>query len=296
MAEFELRQVRIFVTVADELHFRRAAERLFLPQSVVSEQVKRLERSLGVELFDRTRRSVTLAPAGARLLPLARRLLDDAAALSEAASREQATRVLRLGIGRGMGRRLPQVLKALAHDGYTVRTVETSPAERATRVSNGQLDAAFFRGRIRDTGLRAEHVWDDWIIAAMPEHHPLAARQVVTLSELAETPVALSAYDVNPALHDLLIGALAAEGKRVTPGIAFTTVEATFADLVVTPQPMWTPVYETYEAEHSYEGIRAITVEPPLTLPTFIVTAPTAPAAWHDDLADACRRVEATRA
>jgi DNA-binding transcriptional LysR family regulator len=146
MADFELRQVRIFVTVAEELHFRRAADRLFLPQSVVSEQVKRLEHALGVELFDRSRRNIVLTAAGMSLLPLARTLLDDAATLSSAANEYRSTRVLRLGIGCGMGRRVPLVFKDLARKGYTVRAVEVASEQRAASLADGTIDAAFFRG------------------------------------------------------------------------------------------------------------------------------------------------------
>lgn len=289
MAEFELRQIRIFITVAEELHFRRAAERLYLPQSVVSEQIKRLEHALGAELFDRSHRNVVLTPVGAGLLPLARTVIDDAAALSSAAREYQSTRVLRLGIGRGMGRRPALVLRALAHKGYSVRAVALPPERRATALIDGTLDAAFFRGRVRDETLQKEHVWDDRLMAAMPDSHPLAARDSVSVKELADSPVALASHQVNPALHHLLKTAFDDQGYKLAVGMPFTTIEATFADLAASPVPMWTPIYETYEAEHQYEGIHAVKIEPPITIPTFLVAAPSLRAHWYNDLKEACR-------
>jgi DNA-binding transcriptional LysR family regulator len=291
MADFELRQVRIFVTVAEELHFRRASERLYLPQSVVSEQVKRLEHVLGVELFDRTRRNVSLTPAGASLLPRARTILNDAAAFSAAASQYRPEPVLRLGTGCEMGRRLPLVLKELARQGYAARADELPPKQRATALVDGALDAAFFRGRIQEPMLRGEHVWDERLIAAMPENHPLASRKSASIEELAEWPVALAPYDANPALNDLMRKAYENHGLNLDVSMPFTTVEATFAVLAASPTPAWTPVYDTYEAEHQYEGIRVIGIEPAITIPTFLAAAPTIQDRWYNDLEDACQAI-----
>ncbi|AZZ56254.1 LysR family transcriptional regulator [Rathayibacter iranicus] len=266
----ELRQVRIFVTVADELHFGRAAAHLRLPPSVVSEQVKKLERLIGVELFDRSHRAIALTSAGSQLVSLGRSLLHDAECFIERArAHEHPGRVLRLGIGLGMGRRLAFILRRLAHAGLSVRTVSVPPRERSALLEAGDLDAAFIRGRVRGS-LIAHHVWDDELVAALPEHHPLAAQETVQLADLARSPAALVSQDVNPALHDVLSGGLAALGLRVEVGMRFSTIEATFAELVAHPTPMWTPVFAAYEAEHVYEGISIAAIQPRLTLPAFL--------------------------
>ncbi len=140
-------------------------------------------------------------------------------------------------------------------------------------IADGTLDAAIIRGSVRDPSLWRAHVWDERIVAAMPDHHPLAGRRSASLVELASTPVAIADRATNPALHDLLTHGLGDSGVSLTPGMPFTGVESTFAVLAAQHRPMWTPVFEGYEAEHPYEGMCAVPVEPPLTLPAFLVTS-----------------------
>lgn len=150
----ELRQLKYFVTVAEELHFGRAAERLTIVQSAVSQQIVRLERELGVELFDRSPRHVRLTDAGAVFLPAARTVLDAERHALDTIGEYVDSRetVLRIGTSRGMGDRLTRVLEALTAGGHRVELVSVSPEERLRRVADRELDAAFLRGVADESG------------------------------------------------------------------------------------------------------------------------------------------------
>lgn len=148
MASVELRQVRYFVAVADELHFGRAAERLLIAGPSLSQQIKALERDLGVQLFVRDRRSVALTPAGAALLPHARALLERADDLRNRAARIAGSEPVRLGyvnwLPPDLATRTSEVAR-LHIDAW----VEPSHIQ-AARVADGSLDLAVCWVRARD--------------------------------------------------------------------------------------------------------------------------------------------------
>ncbi|GAA4612581.1 LysR family transcriptional regulator [Actinoallomurus liliacearum] len=193
--EPDLQGMRAFVLLADELHFGRAAARLFLTQQALSKRIRRLENALAVPLFDRTTRRVELTPAGRRFLPLAR----DAVAAYDtavAAVRETAAplrvevfaerftplRVLREAAGRTPGLRVePTMRQGLATALPAVRT--------------GELDAAF--GRVHDVGgfwpadLDHRPVHLEPLHAFVDEAHPLADRPVLRLPDLRTAGIAM---------------------------------------------------------------------------------------------------------
>lgn len=181
----DVRQLEYFVAVAEELNFTRAAARCHVVQSALSYQIARLERAHGVVLFERTSRSVRLAPAGRVLLPRARAVLAELAlARSElAALTGLVTGQLRVGMIGSAGRAAPEVVTALAafHERYpaveiTIR--DTGSAAMAEQVRAGGLDLAFVGlppGDVPDE-LAARLVADEPLVVAVGSAHPWAAR------------------------------------------------------------------------------------------------------------------------
>jgi DNA-binding transcriptional LysR family regulator len=136
----ELRQLQYFVAVAEELNFRRAAERLLIAGPSLSQQIKTLERDLGVRLFDRDRRSVTLTPAGTALLPHTRSLLERAEDLRSRAARISGTEPVRLGYVNWLPPDLNGRAAAVAR--LNIDAWVAPSHTQAARVADGSLDLA----------------------------------------------------------------------------------------------------------------------------------------------------------
>lgn len=245
MGSVELRQVEYVVAVAEHLHFGRAAAALSVGQPAVSQQVARLERELGVKLFDRSARTVRLTEAGTRFLPEARALLAAAARAREVAA--PGARTLRLGSSTGLGARLAHVLRELHALQPALGTVLTSaPTQvRLDQVANGTLDAAFVRGVTSAAGVELIDVWRDRLLVALPAGHDLAAGDSVDLAALAGMPLRIVGRRRNPPLVDLVVGACAAAGFTPARLIDADGLENTLAALVAGP-PSWTVVYEAH--------------------------------------------------
>ncbi len=244
----ELRQLRCFVTVAEELHFGRAAERLYMAQPSVSQQVQRLERELGVLLFDRSPRRVRLTGAGEEFLAAARAVLaaeDDARAVA-ARLRTAPVRTFRVGTVNGMGERLDCIVDAFAQARPAVRVdlVSLPVRERLARVAAGELDAAFLRGpRDPAPGMCFIPAWDDEIVAAIPAAHSLARQERLALPDLAGLHLRLPERQVNPALVDLVLDRCRQEGVQPVPGPTSTTLQDTLATIGAGGAATWTVVY-----------------------------------------------------
>ena len=208
---FEFGQLRCFVAVGEELHFGRAAQRLHMTQPPLSRQIQLLEHAVGVGLFERTSRSVRLAPAGRTFLPEARRLLRlaEAAALdAKRAARGDAGNIA-LGFTSGSSYAfLPRLVKAAAAELPDVHLVlrEMRNSEQMEALAAGRLDAGLVRLPIELTCVGREA-----ILLAVPEDHPLAvAKAAPGLRDLDRAPLVMYSPTENRYFYDLVSGLLRA--------------------------------------------------------------------------------------
>ncbi len=191
--DLELRHLRYFVAVAEELHFGRAAARLHLAQPPLSQQIRRLEEILGYALFLRTSRAVKLTAAGEVFLERARRTLRNVVEdLEEARSIGRGDEgALRVGfIGSGMLTPLPEMLGRYRrlYPRVQLKLVESYTADIAMQLERGVLDAAFLRDGGPMPGLRVEPMFSEAFVAVLPATHRLARKRVISVGELKEEP------------------------------------------------------------------------------------------------------------
>lgn len=277
----EIRQLLYFAAVADELSFARAAQRLHIVQPAVSQQVRRLERELGVQLFDRTSRRVRLTAAGERLLPQARSVLAAVDKTRQVAAElaADAAGILRLGTSEGLGERLDDALSALARTAPTlqVRLVAAPARQRLAHVRSGLLDAAFVRNVSAADGVELLPLWREPLVVALPATHPLAAEPIVRLTALRDTalPLRLVPREVNRPFHDLIIEACRAAGFEPNLGPAFTNVQDTLAEIGAGP-PSWTVLYQRAAEQLPVRRIAFRRLAAP-TAQTFLAVPPGVP-------------------
>ncbi|MDG4862993.1 LysR family transcriptional regulator [Streptomyces sp. T-3] len=186
--DIEPRLLRAFAAVADELHFTRAAARLYVAQQALSRDVRRLERELGAELFVRSTRAVALTAEGERLLPYARRVLqaqDDLRAAADGGSRALLVDVNSPGLA---FERVLARARELAPECELMARYESGLTGAAAEILAGRLDASFGRyaGLTPQTqaGLAQQPVRYECMAVVLPDDHPLAVRAEVRLDEL----------------------------------------------------------------------------------------------------------------
>ena len=213
----ELRQLRYFVAVAEELHFRRAAVRLHMSQPPLSHQIRLLEEELGFRLLIRTRRQVALTPAGALFLQDARAILEDLEGAIATARRISAGQAGRLRInfsGSALLSILPRLVRLFRSDRPDVELElrERSTAAQIGAIQTGSVDIGLVPLPVDASGIKQELLLREPTVAALPAGHPLAKLQRVPLRRLAAEPLVLFPRDQAPGLHDELLARLNATG------------------------------------------------------------------------------------
>lgn len=199
----ELRHLRYFVAVAEELHFARAAERLHIEQSPLSRAIKELESDLEVRLFERTTRSTRITQAGEVFLDEARHILravEQARTCARAAARDQRGQ-LRVGVSQGIAQlRLASLFAQWRDDEQelSVRIFELPVTQQVKGLRDGLLDVGFTMSSEGGEGTISEAIWTDALAVIMPANHPLSAKRRVTLAEAVHEPLVLCHPDIDP--------------------------------------------------------------------------------------------------
>lgn len=216
----DLRQIRGFVAVAEELHFRRAAERVGLAQTALSAQVRGLEEELGFALLFRTTRHVSLTQAGAVFLDEARAVLDRLEVGVEAARRAATEGLDRLrlgGIDAALVWFLPPVIEAFRRSFPEVRLPLTEVAASNQQIQDLQrhrIDLAFFRPPTTAEGIAWEPLFQERVFVALPAGSALAARTSLTAADLARVKIITYARHARPLLAAMVAQSFEAAGIR----------------------------------------------------------------------------------
>jgi DNA-binding transcriptional LysR family regulator len=219
----ELRHLRYFLAVAEELNFGRAARRLAMAQPPLSRQIHALETELGVRLFARTRRRVELTDAGRVFVGEARAALAQAERASDAARRAGRGDIGRLAVGFSpvaelglMPRLLPPFVErhpSIQVDLQMLPAVEHAAAIHAGRIQVGIL---ILPAPARD-GLVVERLGTEDLCAVVPASHPLARDERIRIEDLAAVPFVSFAAASSPHLHELILAAFRDAGIRFAP-------------------------------------------------------------------------------
>lgn len=207
LALVELRHLRYFVAVAEELNFTRAAARLHTAQPSLSQQIRQLEKELGVRLLDRSRHHVAVTHAGRVFLQQARDILrrvDYAGQLARKAADRQAGDLSVGTFPSADVRILPAIRPRAAEHMPDLRLILHSKyaVEPLSGLQSGKLDVAFMRDPDDATGLEVIELLREEIVMILPSHHPLTRRRKVPVKSLDDLPCITMARAMSPALHD----------------------------------------------------------------------------------------------
>ena len=203
----ELRHLRYFVAVAEELNFTRAAARLRTAQPSLSQQIRRLEKSVGVKLLDRSRRHVMLTDAGRIFLQQAKDILARVEHSRRLAKQAADGRAGELAVGTFpsadvrilpalrplIAERLPD-LRLILHSKYAIDSI--------AGLQSGALDVAFVRGPLDVKGLEALEIVREQLVIVLPSHHALARRKRIPVKSLDDLPCITMERSLAPALYD----------------------------------------------------------------------------------------------
>jgi DNA-binding transcriptional LysR family regulator len=277
-ASIELRQLRYFVAVAEELHFGRAADRLHMSQSPLSRAIRELERDLGVVLFVRTTRRVELTAAGSLLLERARRALAEIdGAIAEARqSVRSGEAVLRVGYGPFSGDVAVRIADALRveRSGLSVRLEQEVTPDSLRRVAAGELAVAVVMqspAAARRHGVRVDTLRDEPLVAALPESHRYASEASIPIGQFVTEPVLLPREPPGQMFNTWLRSVIRAHGFELEQTVTIASAPwdqrlppVANGEAVAVMVAEW--------ARQPASGLVAVPLDPPLYFPMDLVS------------------------
>jgi DNA-binding transcriptional LysR family regulator len=214
----ELRHLRYFVAVADELNLTRAAKKLFIAQPPLTRQIKQLEAEVGADLFIRKPRGLSLTPAGQYFLGHARQILDKVETTVKDTRKISVHGKTIFAIGfvpSVFYGQLPLMVRRLRKNkNLEIVLHELKTGEQIEALKTGKIDIGFGRLRIEDPDVEQELLFNEPMIAALPAAHPLT-RQPPSMTELAEVPMITFPAGGSPNLADITQGLFHRRGLRV---------------------------------------------------------------------------------
>ena len=207
----ELRHLRYFVAVATELHFGRAAKQLHISQPPLSMQIRALEEELGVTLLHRTKRQVSMTRAGKAFLHDARQILERAEQAMLTARRAARGEIGELVVGFisvADYNLLPLVLREFrrCYPRVAMSLRELTTDAQIAELFEGRIDVGFLLPPVSEPAIESVPILREPLIAAIPEHHPLASTQgKIPLASLSGAPFIMTPRHMSPGLHDDIV-------------------------------------------------------------------------------------------
>lgn len=210
LSKMELRHLRYFVTVAEELHFGRAAEKLHIAQPPLSQQIRQLETELGFELFHRTKRNVQLTEAGQIFLVEVQQImkqLHQAIQLGKQTHRGELGQLVVGFVSSAAYNILPDILRCFRKQvpGVSLDLHELTTDQQLEWLRSHRLDVGFIRPPVQEVTFSWETIFQESLMVALPANHQLANQSNVNLTSLANEHFILFPRSLAPALYDAII-------------------------------------------------------------------------------------------
>ena len=216
---FDIRQLRYAIAAADHGSFYRAARALEIEQSTLSRNILKLERAIGMAIFERSRSGVSVTLAGATFLRGARPMVasaDKLVAMMRAAGQGRAGG-LRVGHNSSISAgnlRATMMSWYEAQPDVEVECFEAARSVLLASLDTGEIDIAILMGAVSHDGYRREPLWSERMLVALPAAHPLAERELVHWTDMRNERFFLPSNDPGPELRDMVLGRLAVSGAK----------------------------------------------------------------------------------